>query len=152
MAAGSQHTKINMFIFWLLMTSIIMMEAKNGQWLLFGYLLSTFWLNPDLDMNNTRPDQNYGYVVHRIWDLHTWVFSHRSRMSHSIYATPIRILYLGAVICVYLAFVNESYLIKIRPFLKSDQFRLLIIGIWLGDIMHLIADEVKDWYNKIRRS
>ena len=129
-----QHRDINLKIFSGL---LILAVIKNFNYLfLVGYIFSTYFMNPDLDQDQSRADKSLGYLWDKYWDFYNKLFRHRG-ISHSfIFGTLTRVLYLS-VICI--PFISIA-------FLTSYHYQLLsfIAGIYTADNIHLIADTIQD--------
>ena len=68
---------------------------------LAGYIASTFWLNPDLDIKNSQPTKNW-HFFRFIW-IPYQSLRHRSIFSHGpIIGTIGRLLYLHVVLLLAL--------------------------------------------------
>jgi uncharacterized metal-binding protein len=141
-------------------------------WLyILGLAIGINYINPDLDKNNTHPDQHWG-LYGKIWNLYAFFFAHRG-ISH--WAIGFTTRYLFLLIIAFVVFfvgsittmlrdnviINENVILNItkvywnylKVFYLSRKSIIYVItaGIMTADILHIIEDEIGTFLNKFKR-
>ncbi len=166
MATGRTHEKINIFILFLLLP-LLFNWFKD--WLLTAlcglfYLIGTFYLSPDLDMENTLPFRRWG-KLRFIWYIYSKIIPHRSSLSHSFLIGTIfrliwlsgSIFFLGFVVALVLellytgdfiqAYVLSCLEIKSFCFVNQKFLIPVFVGLLLSPLLHEIVDVLWSFFN-----
>ena len=157
MPSGRTHLRIELAallpiagtVSWLTATAAV--AAERGAAFLGGYLFSSFFLSPDLDLRASRPMRRWG-PLRVLWIPYAAAFRHRRLSHHPLLGPTTRLAYLGAWITLV------SWLITLalgRPLSVSwDGWPILaafLAGAYVPNEMHIITDwTVTAW--KRRRS
>ena len=107
-----------------------------------AFLAGTFLLSPDLDLaeNNVSSKSNWGWLGF-LWVPYGWMFSHRG-MSHTWIVGPLtRVLYLMLLLAVPVYLLHFP-LERLRVNLDQNTLLAAIIGYYVSQWLHLIADGV----------
>ena len=137
---------------------------------ILGLAIGINYLNPDLDKNNTHPDQHWG-IFGKIWNIYAWLMPHRGLSHNPILGFITRYIFIS-IMCFVFYFiisiivlwkyhlVNDGNIINIFDsfWFKFNQFvkyRKLIIapvtaGIMTGDLLHVIEDKIGSFIKKHR--
>ncbi len=109
--------------------------VKDTAFLITGFLLATYFLSPDLDLNS-KIYRRWG-ALKFLWYPYRQLIHHRSWLSHSgpISAT-LRLAYLSILLApvFYIAHVD---LLTLAPW-----YGIIWLSVSLSDTVHLIADKV----------
>lgn len=160
MANGKAHEKINLFF--LAAGIAIVMTLINRDWffegifVVLGYIIGTYLMNPDLDLRS-RPYRRWG-IFRFIW-LPYQTFKHRSVWTHGyIISDLIRYAYLTVwyVIFVYVLsmFIDSTAkeILENSKILFSEYKTLLfsiVFGNMLSSIAHTMTDKTSSTIKKI---
>ena len=139
---GSQHTKLNMSILLPLMGLAYMTQNREGVEIVQGAIFSTLFFNPDLDKDNTRPDQNWG-ILENVWNIYSWLMPHRQLSHKAILGTITRLFFLSIPICViwYISSIYHDYTIQLDDIFRR---KYIVLGIFVGDWLHLLGDSLTE--------
>jgi uncharacterized metal-binding protein len=100
-----------------------------------AYLLSTFFLSPDLDLRS-RIYKRWG-ILRWYWYPYQVIIPHRSFWSHSgIVSGTVRFLYLTVPLTCAILFVDATLLEN----LNLNIVLYCYIGVVLADVVHTVAD------------
>ncbi|WP_456402317.1 metal-binding protein [Persephonella sp.] len=152
MAAGRTHDIINLSI---LPVAVYYLDPVNFEGFISGYLIGTFFLSPDNDIYNSKPNKRWG-ILKFIWYPFGKIFSHRGISHIPIIGTAVKIIYLTFIFLTLMFLVisllrlfnlNLSvniYEIINKPFidylLESGFLPSFLIGIVLSEIIHILTD------------
>lgn len=153
MPSGKTHKRVNISI-WTILLGYSLIYGMYGRvkWFLIGFIFGTYFMTPDLDLEGSAPDQNWG-AFHVVWNVYAKKFKHRQRSHSLILGTPLRMIYLIAVsISIYLAYsflivenVNYDIFVNVYNFIiiqHQNQSWQFFLGIYVSDLIHLILDEL----------
>jgi uncharacterized metal-binding protein len=167
LSGGKTHEKLNHLFLFLSLVAVLLIPLYflfgiravfYGLVLIFGYLLGTFYLNPDLDIKS-RPFYRWGFLRF-IWIPYQKVFHHRSIFTHGIIIGDIiRVLYLyfSLYFLYYIAFSIlqletfsiEEAIMLFHPI--STYFTPLFVGLCLSSIAHIIVDHASSGYKRTKK-
>jgi len=167
MASGKTHDFVNIA---LLPATLVVLRPEGLFSYIFGYLVATIWLSPDLDLKQSRPFQRWGYLS-KIWIPYTKVFRHRSFFTHfPIIGISIRLIYLAALVFFIYYFIlalfaiidrvaetNLFFLFQnlIKEYVLTETSYLSIkdflLGLFVADTIHFILDYSTTYINKFRK-
>jgi uncharacterized metal-binding protein len=167
MASGKTHDFFNIS---LLPAFAVFLHPENLFSFIFGYLVGTIWLTPDLDLPQSRPFQRWGYLS-ILWIPYTKLFKHRSIFTHlPILGLMIRLFYLGIIfaalyygILALLLIVDEVLDTKITPIIYTTIQNYLnsgsrfldihdfILGLFIADTLHIFLDYSLTYFNKVKK-
>ena len=137
-----------------------------------GFFIGTFLLSPDLDLNHSKVNRNWG-IFRFIWFPYALAFKHRGLSHHVIYGTFSRILYfigLAFITIVLmhlfdtpekltsLSFLNDLFLFpEITDYLELTNTNFLhcslfFAGIYISDICHLFMDSLFSASKKLSKN
>lgn len=135
-----------------------------------GYLFSTFYLSPDLDLPQSNPSQRWG-VLKILWVPYQMLFSHRSFFSHfPVISSILRLVYifLPIFILTFIIFkiVDEIFFesaitmllqkeivannIEIESYIKYT-FIYFSYGVIMADLFHIVLDITVSSLNSFRK-
>ena len=181
MPSGRVHQNINqtilITIFLIALFSIPLPEnyiPSQGAIVWFrilGLAIGINYLNPDLDKNNTHPDQHWG-LYGKIWNIYAFFFKHRG-ISHWIVGFLTRYTFMFAMAFVFFLIANVIILLKhnvdvnnidiieiIKVFwnysvhyFKTRKSIIISItaGIMSGDLLHIVEDKIGSFLKKYKR-
>lgn len=89
-----------------------------------GYLVATFIVTPDIDMNNSTPDRSLGWIWNKFWDPYNKIFKHRGLSHIAFIGTMSRFIYLTWI----------PFYIYIKYALGGDLDAF--VGIWAENIIN----------------
>jgi uncharacterized metal-binding protein len=115
-----------------------------------SYLVASFWLSPDLDIDSA-PLRRWG-PLRVVWLPYTWAVPHRSILSHSGVSALLRLAYLGAAIALIAALFGLVLPIDpLRAIWDSHRTTIYLIaaGAVLSDVVHVAADLVVSTAKKL---
>ena len=156
MPSGRIHLRIELAallptagaVSWLTFTGVV--DAERGAAFLGGYLFSSFFLSPDLDLRASRPMRRWG-PLRFLWIPYAAAFRHRRLSHHPLLGPTTRLAYLGAwiaLVCWLLAFALG------RPLSVSwDGWPIMaafLVGAYVPNEMHIIADWTVTKWNRRR--
>lgn len=170
MPSGRVHNLINIGAYSVLSAVALIGSRQNllsltpAQALTFtlGFAVGTFLLSPDLDLAEGRVDSKRHWgLLGVLWVPYGLLFSHRG-LSHTWLIGPLtRLAYLAllaAIVVGLLGYVAPSVTLPRIPQPVSPEVALpLIVGYYLSQWLHLIADGVRPdhgfrrGYRKLRR-
>jgi uncharacterized metal-binding protein len=150
MPSGETHTVINLGLLAVIIAAaIIIFSASIKGVVLFavGFLFSTLFLSPDLDLKDNCSSNNWGFFK-LIWRPFSFFSSHRG-ISHSLIFGPlIKLLYLCAIIFVvfhladFIVFRNTD--IDFITILQNNKKEIICIlgGVYLAHVAHVLLDNI----------
>ncbi|MGF7535742.1 metal-binding protein [Bacillus mexicanus] len=162
MANGKTHEKLNIsfLVFAILVAATVFNKSRyiEGIFIIIGYLIGTFYLNPDLDLPS-RPFKRWG-ILKFIWYPYQ-TFKHRSIWTHGyIIGDLIRYSYMMSVLIIpvmlfnFLPFVSTVFLIKdLLIFIEQYKivFFLIIVGNVLSSAVHTLTDQTSSKFKKMTK-
>ncbi len=122
------------------------LKLQASELLAFGLAFGagTIWLSPDLDLaeQNVMPKKMWGPLGF-LWTPYGWFMSHRG-LSHSWLIGPLtRAVYLVALLALPLYLARQSvHLEKIVQSLHRQEWLMVLLGFYVSQWLHLIADGV----------
>lgn len=167
------HTAINCFTAGALSSGLYLSKMlSGGEAALFclGFLVSTFFMGPDLDLFYSRQNKNWG-ILRILWWPYSKFFKHRGTSHTPLLSTVVRLVYITAVVYVLLLSFQywfegggAAFAEKIQSFgspavTEADVSRdlelaksffsrnakeaaIVSAGVVLGDFTHLVVDKV----------
>ncbi len=165
MPSGNTHEFTNMV---LLPISLTFLQPDGLIPFIAGYLFSTFYLSPDLDIPQSKPSQRWGRLK-IIWMPYQSFIPHRSIISHSpVIGSLLRLIYLTLPIflTIFIIFkiIDEVFFEgKLSILLEEDTsileissyFKNLILyftyGVIVSDLIHIALDISSTFFKGIRR-
>ena len=146
--------------FCILIPVLILGYFTKLKWELFGFLFGTYYLTPDLDIDGSEPDRNWG-IFENFWNLYSRLFSHRGWSHNLLIGTLTRLLTLTLIILwcyiLFILFVYETidiykHLIIFIEFINNnlDKIFKVSIGIFLSDMVHIVSDLLYSSYKQNR--
>ncbi len=154
MPSGNTHEFTNMVF---LPISLTCLQPDGLIPFIAGYLFSTFYLSPDLDLPQSKSSQRWGKLSF-IWKYYQAFVPHRSLISHlPVISSLIRILYLllPLFLTTFIIFkvIDEVFFngilsikletevidIETEKFIK-DTFIYFIYGVIIADTIHILLD------------
>lgn len=148
MPSGKDHNRFNQSLFIPIIFLAVALNDNSFYQVVLGIAISINYLNPDLDIKNSKPAQNWG-ILKFYWSWYASIFPHRGKFSHSIIGSIIRIIWLSPFLVGFIYY----YWSKIDWRVMAN----VITGIITGDLFHLLLDKVmsrswkqdcKDYYKK----
>ncbi|RUM60932.1 MAG: metal-binding protein [Persephonella sp.] len=156
MPSGNTHEFFNMVSLPVVLTAL---QPEGLLPFIAGYLFSTFYLSPDMDLPHSKPSKRWGSLK-IIWVPYQSFVSHRSLISHSpVISSVIRLLYLllplFLTILIIFKVIDEVFFegglsvilqqdigilnIETEIFFKNLIF-YFAYGVIIGDLLHLLLD------------
>jgi uncharacterized metal-binding protein len=162
MASGKTHEKINIFMmifFSLIATAFLVWDIKIGLLMVAGYLVGTYWMNPDLDIRS-RPYNNWS-VLKYFWKPYQKL-GHRSIWTHGyIIGDIIRYIYLFGIsvfIVFLMSFAIENLTVtnyiewsKSMYYTYEKLIIAFIVGNMFSSAAHIFVDHLGTGIKKIRK-
>ena len=158
MANGKAHKKINL-IFLAIGLGAVLISSQHyvhGISIVAGYLVGTFWMNPDLDIKS-NPYRRWGFL--RFMWIPYQKLKHRSIWTHGyVIGDMIRYLYLTVWIMVGAGLMSiltglpyATYIDNIQGFAIQHKLTFLsfIVGNMLSSTAHILTDHASSTFKKI---
>lgn len=159
MSDGKTHERINILFLVIGIAVAAVLITKSwffeGIFVIVGYIIGTFFLNPDLDLKS-RPYRRWG-PLRFIW-IPYQTFKHRSIWTHGyIISDIIRYAYLATWYVIVLLLVGLIFKLPFGDYLNNtklflDEHKLYVYSIVFGNILsssaHTITDKTSSLYKK----
>lgn len=143
-----EHTKLNMNVYFVYLLICLFSYRLDLVIHSLGYLFGTFLGSPDLDMNDSRPDQHWG-VLGLVWNVYARLSPHRGVSHVPVVGTALR-----AVVVLYLI-VGFTYFTPYRNAavnaIKSYEALYFFLSWCVADAIHIFYDRMKDIETKQKR-
>ncbi len=165
MPSGKTHEFINMVSLPVVLTFF---QPEGLIPFIIGYLFSTFYLSPDLDLPQSKPSQRWGKLK-VIWIPYQSFIPHRSIISHSpVIGSLVRLIYLTLPIFLTIFIIfkiidevffegelsilleEDTYLLEINSYFKN-LILYFVYGVIISDLIHLTLDFSATFLKGIRR-
>lgn len=116
-----------------------------------GGLAGTYFLSPDLDLEDSRPSRRWG-ALNFLWIPYRWLHRHRGASHTYIYGPLSRLVYLGLLLFGVL-WGAQHYLNLPLPELPRWQGTLpfLLSGYFFSQWLHLLQDGIMPGSRRRRR-
>lgn len=136
MASGKTHTRTNLVAIGALAIVTPFIDVHIPSALLFGALIGTFWLSPDLDL---KSDAYYRWGPLRgFWLPYVKLIPHRSPLSHLPFLSDfIRVIYLGFPLALILTFTSYETAVKTWLDVNGVAF---FLGLAFATTLHTTLD------------
>lgn len=134
MPSGKTHTAINVTtVIFVLVIAFFVRELCQPLFLCtIGFLFSTFFLNPDLDIWRSNVSKRWKFF-RLYWYPYTLLFKHRGYSHHIVIGPTSRILYLLLPVFFFYHRIPQEII---------KESLLVILGIWLADFLHILLDKI----------
>ena len=133
------HTRMNMNIYFMFLLICLFSYRMDLILYSIGYLFGTFLGSPDLDMNDSRPDQHWG-VLGLIWNVYARLSPHRG-LSH----IPVVGTFLRAIVVLYII-VIFTYFTPYRNItinaIRSYEALYCFLSWCIADAVHIFYDRM----------
>ena len=166
MAQGRTHDRINLII-GSIATGLLIGFEKNiliVTGFVFGFLLATLVLSPDLDIGPKKRTRLLQYFLYP----YAIFFKHRGHSHSLLFGTLTRVLYGLLVLFLitfilnkmnYIQFGPSDFISNIFRFLSNYDYQLTsykfltwtYIGMFLADMLHIFIDSISTRWQKIKR-
>ncbi len=144
MASGKTHTRTNFVAIGALAVATPFIELDVPLVLLFGAIVGTLWLSPDLDL---KSDAYFRWGPLRgFWLPYVKLMPHRSLFSHlPVLSDLIRIIYLGFPVAILLTFT--SYEAAAIAWLDANGLPFFL-GLVFATTLHTALDYTSTFFKR----
>lgn len=144
MASGKTHTRTNLVAIGALAIATPFIDIDVPTVFLFGALIGTFWLSPDLDL---KSDAYYRWGPLRgFWLPYVKIMPHRSLFSHlPLLSDLIRVIYLGFPLTLVLTVT--SYEEAVRSWLDLNG-AACFFGLVFATTLHTTLDYASTFFKR----
>ncbi|MBN1859312.1 metal-binding protein [Candidatus Bipolaricaulota bacterium] len=146
MPSGRTHLRIEIGLFVVTAAVVIWLgrieevRVDVGASFLGGYLFSSFFLSPDLDLQASRPMRRWG-PLRVLWAPYAAAFRHRRLSHHPLLGPTTRLAYLGAWIALIIWITAVA--LGRPPSISWPVWPIMIaflMGAYLPNEIHIGAD------------